>query len=98
MKTEFVSVTFGQEILNVHVRHIHLLASVLERVQTAVRILFEEVEPRQVVGDAIRAQVAEQPNAGLFFGKKEAAEIAGELLNSGAQSNKIIIRAQVVQL
>src|SRR6476660_6000208 len=82
MKAEFRGVTLGQKVLHVNIRDVDLLPPVLECVESAVRIFLEEVEPRQVVGDAIGAQISEDSYPRLLLRKQKAAKIARELLNS----------------
>src|SRR5215813_11081952 len=67
METEFVGESLGDEILNVDVCHVNLLIALLERVQAAVRIFLEEIEPCCVVLNAVRSQRAKDANAWLFF-------------------------------
>src|SRR5664280_1709579 len=81
-KGEFRRVTLGQEVLDVNISHLHLLVPGSERVEMAVGVLLQHEEVSEIVVDAIRAQVAEDPHSRLFIGKYEAAKIAGELLNS----------------
>jgi hypothetical protein len=98
MKAELSRVPLGQEILHVHVGDVHLLIPLLEGIEPAVCVLFEKVEPRQVVSNPVRAQVSKNTNARLFFRKQEAAKITGELLDPGPDRNKIVIWTQVAQL
>ena len=45
-----------------------------------------------IVGHAVGTQIAEKPDAGLFFGEEESAKVAGELLDAGANRNEIVVR------
>ena len=97
-ETEFRGVSLGKEILDIKIADINLLVSLVEGVQAAVSVFFEEIKVSQVVVKAVGAQVAEEANSGLLLGEKESAKIAGELLDSGADGNEIEVRAQVVNL
>ncbi len=98
VKAEFGGVALGEKILDVDVRDVDLLSATLKCVQAAVRIFLEEVEPGEIVGQAVGTQIAEKPYSGLFFGEEESAKVAGELLDAGANRNEIVVRTQVADL
>src|SRR5512140_1076330 len=80
-------VTFREEVLDVNVRNSDLLVAGIECIQSAVGVLLKQVKISGVVLNAIRVQVAENSQAGLFVGEDEAAEVAGELLDTGTDGN-----------
>ncbi len=98
MEAEFGRVALGQEILNIKIGDVYLLMALVKGVQPAVGVLLEEVEVGKVVVEAVGAQVAEKPDARLLLREEKAAEVADELLNSGADRDKVEVRAQVVDL
>ena len=91
-------VTLEQEILAKHVGDDHLLIAQRHRIQAAVGILFEEIEVRDVILPPIRIEIAEDADAWLFFHKQETAEVAIESLNAGAHRDKIVVRADILDL
>ena len=96
VETELRGISLEAGVLNIEVRHADLPISALEGVQTAVSVFFQQVEEGGVVLEAVGAQVAKDTNAILFIGKDEAAEVGGELLDSGADGDEIIVRAKVL--
>ena len=98
VKAEFGGVALGEKILDVDVGDVDLLSAILKCVQAAVRILLEEVEPGEIVGQAVGTQIAENPHSGLLFGEQEPAKVAGELLDAGTNRNEIIVRTQIADL
>ena len=97
-ETEFRGVSLGKEILDIKIADVNLLVPLVEGIQAAVGVFFEEVKVSQVVVEAIGAQVAEDADSGLLFGEDEAAKIAIELLDTGADRDEIEVRAQIVNL
>ena len=71
---------------------------VIESIQAAVGVFFEEVKIGEVVLDAIAVQVAKEPQRRLLVNKEKAAKIGVEFLDPGSRRNKIIVVAQIVQL
>src|SRR5579872_226533 len=98
METEFCGVAFEKRVLNVDVSDINLLMARIERIQSAVRVFFQKIKVRQVVIDAVRAQISEQAYSRLLLGENKPAKIANELLDSCADGDEIKIRTQIVNL
>ena len=67
MKAEFGRVALGEKILDVEVRDVNLLSSILECVQAAVGILLEQMEPGEIVREPVGAQIPKDADAGLLF-------------------------------
>ena len=97
VKAEFGGVALGEEILNVNVGDVDLLMARVESVQSAIGVFLEQVEPGGIPGDAVGVEIAEKADAGLFFGEEESAKVAGELLDSGANGNEIVVDAEVFE-
>src|SRR5438132_458791 len=98
METELRGISLGEKILYINVGHVDLLSTILKSVKPAVCVLLQEVEPGQVVGETVGAQVPENPYSWLFFGEKESAEIAGELLNSRTNRDEIVVGTEIAHL
>ena len=98
VEAEFGGVALGQEILNIKIGDVYLLMALVEGIQPTVGVLLEEIEICEVVVQAVGAQIAEKPDARLLLGEEKTAEVAGELLNPGADRDKVEVRAQVVDL
>src|SRR6266704_2707634 len=98
VKAEFLRVAFAQKVLPIHVRDSHLLTSQsTKRVQTAVRVLLQPVEKREVVLVAVRRPVAEQARAEIRIAEDEATEVARKRLRSDPHGYEVIIRREIVQ-
>src|SRR5687768_13453628 len=96
MQRELLRVAGTEEVLPVEIGHGHaLFAPLVKDVQAAVRVFLEAVEDGQVVLVAIGRPVAEQAEAEVGVGEDEAAEIAGERLDAGAEGNEIVVRPEV---
>lgn len=98
MKAELSGVSLREEILNVNVGDINLLMARVEGIQSTIGIFLEQVEPGRVPRNAVRFEIAEQTNAGLFFGEEKSAKVARELLNSSAHGHEVIVHAEIFQL
>src|SRR5208337_1260172 len=96
-KAEFRGVALGKKVLNVNVGNLYLLFTRLEGIETAVGVLLQHVEVGEVVVDAVRTQVPEYSHSRLLIREDEAAEVAGELLNSGTDRHEVKVRTQVVE-
>src|SRR3984885_5686954 len=77
VEAELGCIALGEKSLYVRVRDVHLLPALVESVQAAVRVFFQKIKPREIVGQSIGTQVAKDSHARLRFGKKESAEVAG---------------------
>jgi len=95
---EFDGVAREKEILQISVGNGDLLAAVLECVEAAVGIFFQEVKVGDVVFDFVVVEIAEDADAWLFVLKEETAEVGVEFLNAGANGNEIVVRAQIMNL
>ena len=95
---KFGGVAREKEILQICVGNGDLLAAAFECVEAAVGIFFKEVEIGDVVFDFVVVKIAKDADAWLFVLKKKAAEVGVELLNAGANGNKIVVRAQITNL
>ena len=97
-KTELAGITFPNQILPENIGQVNLLLTPTELIQIGVRVLFEHVEGSDVVLPAVVVVIAEDADAEVGIVENEAAEIAHERLNAGAQRNEIVIVRQVTQV
>src|SRR5262249_50622197 len=88
-RAEVQGVAPGEEIAPVEVRGINLLATRPPAVETAVGILLQHVEVREVVLKDVVVQVAEEPRARLLVAEDRAAEVACEALDAYAEAGEI---------
>ena len=57
VEAEFGGVALGQEILNIKIGDVYLLMALVEGVQPTVGVLLEEIEIREVIVQAVGAQI-----------------------------------------
>src|SRR4030081_3333428 len=93
MKAELGGVTLRESILYIDIGDPHLLMPGFEGVQTAVSILFQEVEISEVVIDTIRSQISEHSDRRVLVDKNKTTKIATEALDTGSNGYEIEIRA-----
>src|SRR5262249_39064609 len=96
-RAEVERVALGEEIAPVEVRSVHLLPARPPAVETAIGILLQHVEVRDVVLNNVVVQVAEEPRARLFVAEDQPARVAGETLDAYAKAGEIeerLTRAQ----
>src|SRR5258708_10177103 len=96
VETELGGVALGEKILYVQIGDVDLLSALVECVQAAIGIFFEQVEPRDVISETVGAKVPKDADAGLFFGENKSPKVAGELLDSSTHRDEVIVRAEVV--
>src|SRR5258706_12948110 len=67
METELSRVALAEKVLDVQIGNVNLLSAFVKCVQSAIRILFEKIKPRDVVRQPIGAQIPKDTNARLLF-------------------------------
>src|SRR5258705_8594664 len=90
-ESKFPSVTFPNQILSESVGYVNLLFAPTELIQVGVGVLLEHIEGSDVVLPAVIVVIAKDADAEVSIVENEAAEIAHERLNAGAQRNEIVI-------
>ena len=70
VKAEFGGVALGEEILDVNVRDVNLLSRGFESVQSAVGVFLEEVEPSEIVRDAVGVRLPKRRMPGCSSEKR----------------------------
>src|SRR5437870_4873029 len=95
---KFRGVAGEEEILQIDVAQNDLLMAAVKRIEATVGVLFDEVEVRQIVLDAIAVEIAKNAQSRLLVNKKEAAKICVELLDAGARGDEIVVGTEVVEL
>ena len=86
------------EVLDVQVRDADALVAKVRRVEAAVRVLLEHLEAGHVPLEAARSPRAEQAHARLRILEDEAAEVAEERLDAGADRDEVVARPDLPQL
>ena len=87
-----------EEVLAVEIRHRDGLVPGTGRIEAAIGVLLQKIEPGGVPLDPVRRQRSEKPRSRLAVGKHESAEIAQEPLHAGAQGQEVVARADVGEL
>src|SRR5262249_27374353 len=84
-------VPVGEEVLPEHVRDHDALVAALERVELAVRVLLEQLEPGGVVLPAIVPSVAEEASPEVRVVEDEPAEIRHERLDPRPERDEVVV-------
>src|SRR5207244_2962061 len=97
-KRQFVRVSLPNYILPENVGCINLLRTPAELVEIGIGVLLQHVESGDVVLPAVVVVIAENTNTEIGVVENEAAEIADERLNAGANGNEIVVVRQIAQV
>src|SRR4051795_880665 len=84
-------VALREEVLPEVVRDYHFLIAPLEQFQLAVGFLLQLIERGDVPLIAVAAEGAEQADAEVGVAIEEAAEVARERLNAGANRHEVVV-------
>ena len=99
VQVEHQGVARREEVLNEEVDDAEVLRARVEQpVQSAVRVLLQGTEVDGVVLIPIRPEVAEQAEAQLVVAEDEAAEVAGEALDTGPGRDEVVVGTDITQV